>query len=65
MIEENRHSKNFENGKEMRETLIYEGKKESYIFGIIDILTEYNTRKAMEYYFKSCFYGPGISAVPP
>lgn len=38
---------------------------EEYIFGIIDILTEYNTRKAMEYYFKSLIYGNGVSAIPP
>ena len=44
---------------------MYEGNKESYIFGIIDILTGYDTKKAMEFYFKRVFYGPGISAVPP
>ena len=47
------------------EAYLYEGKNESYIFGIIDILTEYNSKKAAEFYFKRCFYGAGISAVPP
>lgn len=40
-------------------------RNEEYIFGIIDILTEYNSRKAAEYYFKSILYGKGVSAVPP
>jgi len=38
---------------------------EEYIFGIIDILTEYTSLKAAEYYFKSLLYGKGVSAVPP
>lgn len=38
---------------------------EEYIFGIIDILTEYTSRKVAEYYFKSLIYGKGVSAVPP
>lgn len=32
---------------------------------MIDILTEYNTKKKMEYCFKKMIYGEGISAVPP
>lgn len=38
---------------------------EKYILGVIDILTEYNTKKKMEYCFKKLVYGDGISAVPP
>lgn len=38
---------------------------EKYILGVIDILTEFNTKKKMEYCFKKLMYGDGISAVPP
>jgi len=36
-----------------------------YFFGIIDILTQYNSRKKAEYVFKRITSGKGISAVPP
>jgi len=36
-----------------------------YFMGIIDILTEYNTRKKLEHFFKSLKYGNSISCVPP
>uniref|UniRef100_A0A7S3NTI8 PIPK domain-containing protein n=1 Tax=Euplotes crassus TaxID=5936 RepID=A0A7S3NTI8_EUPCR len=40
-------------------------KKEIYFLGIIDILTEYNTKKKMEHFFKRLKYGNSISCVPP
>jgi len=36
-----------------------------YFFGIIDILTHFNSKKKMEYIFKRIAYGKDISAVPP
>ncbi|CAD8049461.1 unnamed protein product [Paramecium sonneborni] len=36
-----------------------------YFFGIIDILTNFNTKKKIEYCCKRCFQGPDISAIPP
>jgi len=36
-----------------------------YFFGIIDILTHFNTKKKMEYVVKRIAYGKDISAVPP
>ncbi|CAD8133808.1 unnamed protein product [Paramecium octaurelia] len=36
-----------------------------YFFGIIDILTEFNTSKQIESFFKKIFQGPQISAIPP
>lgn len=38
----------------------YNGEK-IYFLGIIDILTEYNTKKKMEHFFKSIKYGNKIS----
>jgi 1-phosphatidylinositol-4-phosphate 5-kinase len=36
-----------------------------YYFGVIDILTEYNTKKKLEHFFKSLKYGTStISCVP-
>lgn len=36
-----------------------------YYFGLIDILTNFNTKKKIEYAFKWMAYGPTISAIPP
>lgn len=36
-----------------------------YFMGIIDILTEYNTKKKLEHFFKSLKYGDKISCIPP
>lgn len=36
-----------------------------YFIGIIDTLTEYNTKKKFEYTFKKTFFGKGISCLPP
>ncbi|CAK70944.1 unnamed protein product (macronuclear) [Paramecium tetraurelia] len=36
-----------------------------FFFGIIDILTEFDTSKQMESFFKKIFQGPQISAIPP
>jgi 1-phosphatidylinositol-4-phosphate 5-kinase len=36
-----------------------------YFLGVIDILTEYNTKKKMEHFLKSFKYGNTISCVPP
>lgn len=37
------------------------GKKKMYIIGIIDTLTNYTTRKQLEYYFKRCKHGTKMS----
>jgi len=36
-----------------------------YFFGIIDIFTDYGTKKSMEHFFKSIVQGDGISCMPP
>jgi 1-phosphatidylinositol-4-phosphate 5-kinase len=36
-----------------------------YYFGIIDILTNFNTKKKLEYVAKRITLGPTISAIPP
>lgn len=41
------------------------GKHKIYFLGVIDILTEYNTKKKMEHFFKSLKYGNSISCIPP
>lgn len=41
------------------------GSSSGFILGVIDILIEYDVRKAMEYYFKKMLHGDGVSAVPP
>lgn len=41
------------------------GSNSGFILGVIDILIEYDVRKAMEYYFKKMLHGDGVSAVPP
>jgi len=40
-------------------------KTKIYFFGIIDILTEYSTRKKLEHSFKKIRYDNTISCVPP
>jgi Ca2+-binding EF-hand superfamily protein len=41
-------------------------RKEIYFFGIIDILTNFNScKKRLEFFSKRLFLGPGISCVPP
>ena len=39
--------------------------RQIYFMGIIDILTEYSTKKKLEHFFKSLKYGNTISCVPP
>jgi len=36
-----------------------------YLFSIIDIFTEFNSSKSMEYLFKRAFLGEGVSCIPP
>lgn len=36
-----------------------------FYFGIIDILTNFSTKKKIEYLSKRIYYGPTISAIPP
>jgi 1-phosphatidylinositol-4-phosphate 5-kinase len=36
-----------------------------YYFGIIDILTNFSTKKKLEYVAKRITLGPTISAIPP
>ena len=42
----------------------YNGSK-IYFWGVIDILTEYNTKKKLEHFIKRLKYGNKISCVPP
>ena len=35
------------------------------MFGIIDILTEYNTKKKLEYQLKRLKFGQTMSCIPP
>jgi len=36
-----------------------------YLLGVIDILTEYNGKKRMEYMYKRVQYGQNMSCIPP
>jgi 1-phosphatidylinositol-4-phosphate 5-kinase len=36
-----------------------------YYIGIIDILTNFSTKKKLEFLVKRVAYGPTISAIPP
>ena len=38
---------------------------QGYIVGIIDILTEYNGKKRLEYIYKRMKYGKTMSCIPP
>ena len=46
--------------------ILSENKKRIYYFGIIDILTEFNCLKNLEYFYKKCRYcSENMSCVPP
>jgi Ca2+-binding EF-hand superfamily protein len=64
-IESSGHKKYFEEKFNHREGLMSADGRFIYFIGIIDILTQFNSRKKMEYVVKRVAYGKGISAVPP
>jgi len=64
-IENSGHKKYYEEKFNHREGIMSADGRDIYYIGIIDILTQFNSRKKMEYVFKSVAYGKGISAVPP
>ena len=51
--------------KEGRGIYYSRDRRRVYLFGIIDILTEYNTKKKLEYQLKRCKYGDTMSCIPP
>lgn len=44
---------------------ISQSKKEIYVIGVIDTLTNFTTKKKFEYAFKRCKYGHKMSCIPP
>lgn len=51
---------------EIKEASIYFSEDgQAYIAGVIDILTEYNGKKRMEYLYKRIKYGKTMSCLPP
>lgn len=58
------HKKYFEDKFNHREGVLSADGKLLYFFGIIDVLTRFNSKKKFEYMFKRIAYGSGISAVP-
>ncbi|CAI2385000.1 unnamed protein product [Moneuplotes crassus] len=59
------YAKTYSRGQKDRGIYISDSKKQMYIVGIIDTLTNYSTLKQLEYYFKRCKHGHKMSCIPP